>query len=172
MLRNSTKQINPSKPTACAWDPLVPLFSILSFVPDRSVVTPFTALTPLGWLCPQGTSYSRPGGRGELPGQTGAGHCQTALWRSNCSTGAGPKKAPAAATAAAAVSSGKEGPQSPQHGRSEQTRGNPSTRQHDPQSDTTNLLLWHPRFSFDRPLCLQRETSDKLLRNMFCVVFF
>lgn len=56
----------------------------------------------------QGTSHSRPGGRGELPGQAGAGHSQTAERGGQCSARAGPENHQAA-PAAAAATSGKEG---------------------------------------------------------------
>lgn len=56
----------------------------------------------------QGTSDSSSGGRGELPGQTGAGHNQTAERGGQCSAGAGQENHQAA-PAAAAATSGKEG---------------------------------------------------------------
>lgn len=56
----------------------------------------------------QGTSDSSSGGRGELPGQAGAGHSQTAERGGQCSAGAGQENHQAA-PAAAAATSGKEG---------------------------------------------------------------
>lgn len=54
----------------------------------------------------EGTSDSGSGGGGELPGQAGVGHCQTAERGGRCSAGAGQQRHQAASTAAA---SGKDG---------------------------------------------------------------
>ena len=63
--------------------------------------------TPPRLLMSQGTSDSSSGGRGELPGQAGAGHSQTAERGGQCSAGAG-QEHHQAAPAAAAATRGKE----------------------------------------------------------------
>lgn len=66
-------------------------------------------LTPPRLIMSQGTSDSSSGGRGELPGQAGAGHGQTAERGGRCSAGAGQENHRAASAAAsAAAKRGKE----------------------------------------------------------------
>lgn len=68
--------------------------------------------TPPRLVMSQGTSDSSSGGRGELPGQAGAGHSQTAERGGRCSAGAGQENHQAA-PAAAAATRGKEGLRGP-----------------------------------------------------------
>lgn len=85
--------------------------SSLLILPIHSTgFTFFSMLTSLPpWLVmSQGTSDSSSGGRGELPGQAGAGHSQTAERGGQCSAGASHEHHRTAAAAAAATS-GKEG---------------------------------------------------------------
>lgn len=70
--------------------------------------------TPPRLVMSKGTSDSSPRGRGELPGQAGADHGQTAERGGHCSAGAGQENHQAAS---AAATSGKQGDGKTSHGR-------------------------------------------------------
>ena len=80
----------------------LPTHSALSF----SLLVVLTSPPPPRMVMSQGTSDSSSGGRGELPGQAGAGHSQTTERRGQWSAGAGQEHHQAAP---AATTSGKEG---------------------------------------------------------------
>lgn len=85
-------------------------------IPFRPLVSPRRAhaAPPLPRLVTsQGTSDPGSGGRGELPGEAGAGHSQTAERGGLSSAGAG-QGDHRTSPAAAAATSGKEAPPSPQ----------------------------------------------------------
>lgn len=96
------------KTTDPSSSPLIcPSHSALSFHPVVLTLPPLPRL-----VTSQGTSDPGSGGRGELPGEAGAGHSQTAERGGLSSAGAGQGDHRTAPAAAAAATSGKEPPPS------------------------------------------------------------